>query len=94
MKAWVITSNPFSGTITKVDWDNMNGKPEDTPLFYYNWQQAVPAEEVLREWIRRFVELEWIPWPGLWDWEGGILQAENPQHQEQVRRHSSRFSPP
>lgn len=66
----------FSGTITKVDWDNENGKPEDTPEYYYNYQEAVPIEDVLKPWIKRFADLDWIPWNGPGCGTGEILRAD------------------
>jgi hypothetical protein len=44
-------SNYFPGTITKVDGDNENGKPENTPENYYNHQDAIPIEDVLELWV-------------------------------------------
>lgn len=69
-------SNSFPGTITKVDWDNENYKPENTPEYYYNYQEAVPIEDVLEPWVKRFVDLEWIPWNGPGSETGEILRAD------------------
>jgi len=62
----------------------MNGKPEHLPMYNYNWQQAVPAEDFLREWVRRYVELEWIPWPAPGSSSGDILRADRPKDQVHV----------
>lgn len=65
-------------TITKAEWENPYGQPEGNAEYSYDWQEAFPAEEFLRDIIRRFVELEWIPWSGLFEWEGEVLEADGP----------------
>ncbi len=65
-------------TITKAEWENPYGQPQGTAEYSYDWQEAFPAEEFLRDIIRRFIELEWIPWSGLFEWEGEILEPDGP----------------
>ncbi len=66
----------ISRHITKVNSDNENHKPENTPEYHYNYQEAVPIEDMLEPGVKHFVDLEWILWNGPGSETGEIVRAD------------------